>query len=126
MNRPTAQQHEDYILRMIRQLAGFVAALIGHGTSVEQATLNAISDAEQALVGPMADILPMMAAETAAQMLGEPMRIAAYARLLHERAALAGPDADALAARAAHLAAIARTLAPGNDPGMEELLGGWA
>lgn len=125
MTTRSTQQHEDYILRLIRQMAGFAAALVGRGVKVEQATLDAISDAERALLGPMADILPRMDADTAAQMLGEPLRIAAYARLLHERAALGGPEAEALAARAAHLAALARAQAPGNDPQFEELLGGW-
>lgn len=92
-----------------------------------QATLTAIAGAERALLGPMGAVVPRVDAETAAQMLGEPLRIAAYARLLHERAgASTGAEADALAARAAHMAAAARTRSPADDPGVEEFIGGWS
>ncbi|MBB4639558.1 hypothetical protein [Longimicrobium terrae] len=109
----------DQILRLMRDLTQALQA------ARTENPLDALRDAERALLGPMADIVPRMDADTAAQMLGEPLRIAAFARLLHERAALGGPGAKALAARAVHMAAAARARLPADDPGVEDFIGGW-
>jgi hypothetical protein len=120
---------DDYLLRIIQQMGAVLARMLGlkNGGQVHEA-LQTLDDAEGELLGPMAEVVPRVDSATAAHMLGEPQRIAAWARLLHERAALlrlAGDEAGAALAaqRAAELAAEAQARAGGYATAVRELLG---
>ncbi|HST61418.1 MAG TPA: hypothetical protein VLK84_22120 [Longimicrobium sp.] len=120
---------EDYLLRMIQQMGAVLARMLGlkNGGQVQEA-LQTLDDAEGELLGPMAQVVPRLDSATAAHVLGEPQRIAAWARLLHERADLlrmAGDDAGArlAAQRAVELAAEAQARAAGYEKAVRELLG---
>lgn len=120
---------EDLLLRLIRQMGAVMARMLGlkNGGQVQEA-LQTLDDAEGELLGPMAQVVPRLDSATAAHVLGEPQRIAAWARLLHERADLlriAGDDAGAslAARRALELAAEAQARAAGYEKAVRELLG---
>jgi hypothetical protein len=120
---------DDYLLRIIQQMGAVLARMLGlkNGGQVQEA-LQTLDDAEGELLGPQAEVVPRVDSATAAHILGEPQRIAAWARLLHERAGLlrlAGDDAGAAlsASRAAELAAEAWTRAAGYETAVRELLG---
>ncbi|HVH11397.1 MAG TPA: hypothetical protein VM759_00025 [Longimicrobium sp.] len=120
---------DDWLLREMRLLGSVLARMLGqkNGGQLHEA-LQTLDDAEGELLGAMVDVAPRVDAATAAHMLREPLRIAGWARLLHERADLlhqAG-DADgaALAAhRALELAAEAQARAEGHESAVRELLG---
>jgi hypothetical protein len=123
---------EDYLLRIIRQMGAVLARMLGlkNGGQVQEA-LQTLDDAEGELLGPMAQVVPRLDSATAAHVLGEPQRIAAWARLLHERAGLlrmAGDEAGAAltAGRARELAAEAQARAAGYEKAVRELLGSLA
>jgi hypothetical protein len=120
---------DDYLLRIIQQMGAVLARMLGlkNGGQVHEA-LQTLDDAEGELLGPQAEVVPRVDSATAAHILGEPQRIAAYARLLHERAALlrlAGDEAGAALAaqRAIELAAEAKARAGGYATAVRELLG---
>lgn len=120
---------DDWLLRELRMLGAVLARMLGlkNGGQLREAR-QALDDAEGELLGPLAQVAPRVDAATAAHMISEPRRIAAWARLLHERAdllRLAGDDgAAALAAgRARELAAQAWTRAEGHESAVRELLG---
>jgi Tfp pilus assembly protein PilN len=125
---PVSSQ-EDYLLRMLRQMGAVLARMLGlkNGGQVHEA-LQSVDHAEGELLGPLAEVVPRVDSATAAHIVGHPLRIAAWARLLHERAdllRLAGDAAGAaLAATRAHeLAAEARARAEGYESDVRELLG---
>ena len=79
----------------------------------------------------MAQVVPRLDSATAAHVLGEPLRIAAWARLLHERAGLlrmAGDEegASLVSRRARELAAEAQGRSLGYEKAVRELLGALA
>jgi hypothetical protein len=120
---------DDYLLRIIQQMGAVLARMLGlkNGGQVHEA-LQTLDDAEGELLGPQAEVVPRVDSATAAHILGEPQRIAAWARLLHERAALlrlAGDEAGAALAaqRAIELAAEAQARAGGYATAVRELLG---
>ncbi len=120
---------EDYLLRIIRQMGAVLARMLGlkNGGQVHEA-MQALDDAEGELLGPLAEVVPRVDSATAAHIVAHPLRIAAWARLLHERAdllRLAGDAAGAAltAARAAELAAEAEARAEGYESAVRELLG---
>lgn len=120
---------EDYLLRMIRELGAVIARMLGqkNGGQVQEA-MATLDEAEGELLGAHAQVVPRVDSATAAHILAEPQRIAAWARLLHERAdllRLAGdPDGAALlAVRARELAAEARARAHGFEARVRDLLG---
>lgn len=120
---------EDYLLRMIRELGAVIARMLGqkNGGQVQEA-MATLDEAEGELLGAQAQVVPRVDSATAAHILADPQRIAAWARLLHERAdllRLAGdPDAAALlAVRARELADEARARAQGHEARVRELLG---
>jgi hypothetical protein len=124
-----ASSREDYLMRLIRQLGETIARLRGlrNGGELQEA-LRTLDDAQGELLGPLAGVVPRVDPDTAAHMLGDPQRIAAWARLLHERAELlrqAGDPAAADAARhhAAALARAAQTRAQGFERDVRDLLG---
>lgn len=123
---------EDYLLRMIRQMGAVLARMLGlkNGGQVHEA-LQSLDDAEGELLGPLAEVVPRVDSATAAHIVSQPLRIAAWARLLHERAdllRLAGDAAGAAlaAARAGELAAEAEARAEGYESAVREMLGALA
>ncbi|HVH12970.1 MAG TPA: hypothetical protein VM759_07960 [Longimicrobium sp.] len=119
---------DDWLLREMRLLGSVLARMLGqkNGGQLQEA-LQTLDDAEGELLGVMGDVAPRVDAATAAHMLREPLRIAGWARLLHERAELLRQSGDvagaALAAhRAAELAAEARARAEGHESAVRELL----
>jgi len=120
---------EDYLLRLIQRMGEVLARMLGqkNGGQVQEALLT-LDDAQGELLGPLAEVVPRVDAATAAHMLGDPHRIAAWARLLHERAGLlrlAGdPDgATAAGEGARELARAAEARAEGFERPVRELLG---
>lgn len=120
---------EDYLLRMIRELGAVMARMLGlrQGGQLHEAA-QALDDAEGELLGPLAEAVPRVDSATAAHMIGEPRRIAAWARLLHERAALlrdAGdePGAAVAAERAREMTAEAVARGEGSLSAILEILG---
>lgn len=120
---------EDYLLRMIRELSGVIAQMLGlkGGGQIHEA-MQTLDDAEGELLGPLAQAAPRVDAATAAHIIGEPQKIAAWARLLHERAdllRLAGDEAGAAvtAARAAELAREAVARGEASRSAIDEILG---
>jgi hypothetical protein len=93
---------QDYFLRMMEETAAVVARLRGMrgGGSVPEA-LEVARTSEDALLGPLAPAARAVDAATAAHIVGEPVRVAAWARLLFERAALLRECGDAAGAAAA-------------------------
>lgn len=120
---------QDALLRLIQQMTAVVAQMRGlrGGGKIDEA-LEVARTAEGELLGPVAAAATVVDAATAAQMIGEPLKAAAWARLLHERAALlrdAGDPAaaDAVEARAGELAREARARAGGDAAAIEGVLG---
>ncbi|HEX6042537.1 hypothetical protein [Longimicrobium sp.] len=120
---------EDWLLRELKLLGAVLARMLGlrNGGQLQEA-VQALDDAEGELLGPLAEVAPRVDSATAAHMVQEPRRIAAWARLLHERADLlrqAGDDAgaDVAARRARELAAEAWARAEGHEGPVRELLG---
>lgn len=121
---------EDYLLRLIREMAAVAARMLrlrADGRLDE--AMQVASDAEGELLGPLAAAANAVDAATAARLLGEPLKVAAWARLLAERAALlraAGEDAGAgaLEERAALLAAEARSRAGASRSAVDGVLAG--
>lgn len=120
---------QDALLRLIQQMAAVVAQMLGlrGGGKIDEA-LEVARTAEGELLGPVAAAATVVDAATAAQMIGEPLKVAAWARLLHERAGLlrdAGEPAaaDAVEARAGELALEARARAGGDGAAVDGVLG---
>jgi hypothetical protein len=114
---------------MMRQMGAVLARMLGlkNGGQVHEA-MQALDDAEGELLGPLAQVVPRVDSATAAHIISDPQRIAAWARLLHERAdllRLAGDAASAelAASRAGELAAQAWARAQGYESAVRELLG---
>jgi hypothetical protein len=120
---------DDWLLRELKLLGAVLARMLGlkNGGQVQEA-LQTLDDAESELLGPHADVATRVDSATAAHILSAPQRIAAWARLLHERADLlrfAGDEARAALVdqRAAELAAQAWARATGYEKADRELLG---
>jgi hypothetical protein len=120
---------DDWLVRELQMLGAVLARMLGlrNGGQVQEA-LQTLDDAEGELLGPQAAVVPRLDSATAAHIVAEPRKIAAWARLLHERADLlraTGDDAGAAAAgqRARELAAEAWARAEGFEPPVRELLG---
>jgi hypothetical protein len=121
---------DDYLLRMMRQMATVLARMLGlrNGGQLREA-LRELDDLQgELLQGPLAELVPRVDAATAAHLLADPHRIAAWARLLHERAELlrltGAEDAAAATFRqAAGLAREAAARAGGFERPVRDLLG---
>ena len=120
---------DDWLIRELQMLGAVIARMLGlkGGGQLHEAR-QALDDAEGELLGPLADVVPRLDSATAAHIVAEPRRIAAWARLLHERAdllRLAGDEASAAAleGRAGELAAEAWARAEGLEAPVRELLG---
>lgn len=119
---------DDSLLRLIRELGSIGMRIAGmRQAGQNQASLDAIADAERALLGPVADTVALLDSATAAHILGEPLRIAGWSVLLRQRAetlrTLGAPaDAALLDARAAELADHARARAEPGDHTIDDIL----
>ncbi|HEX6909656.1 MAG TPA: hypothetical protein VF142_04665 [Longimicrobium sp.] len=120
---------DDWLIRELQVLGAVIARMRGlkGGGQLHEAR-QALDDAEGELLGPLAGVVPRLDSATAAHIVAEPRRIAAWARLLHERAdllRLAGDEAGAAALeqRAAELAAEGWARAEGFEAPVRELLG---
>lgn len=123
---------DDWLVRELQVLGAVIARMLGlkGGGQLHEARA-ALDDAEGELLGPLAGVVPRLDSATAAHIVAEPRRIAAWARLLHERAdllRLAGDAAGAAALeqRAGELAAEAWARAEGFQGPVRELLGSLA
>lgn len=94
----------DYLLRLIEQTLRVLLRLAKIGR-VDDA-LREIDDATAALLGELADIVPRLDAATAAHVLGDPDRVAAWALLLARRAEAERLRGDAGAAVALERRAV--------------------
>lgn len=91
---------DDFLLRVIRQMMEVIARAVGLKREglFDQALLE-LDAASGDLLGPLATAVPLVDPATAAQMIGHPERILAYARLLAERG-----DVQRLQGRESHAA----------------------
>ena len=98
----------DVVLRWIEQLARLVARLLGRGSPGDLATArDQVDEAVASLLGPLAPILPRLEADSAAELLGDPERIFAYAQLLDLDAAIGEAMGEREAARDVRARAVA-------------------
>jgi hypothetical protein len=79
----------DVVLRWIQQAARVIARLLRSGKpgDLELARIE-LESAEEALLGPLARLIPALEAQSASVLLGDPERVLGYARLLLLRSAL--------------------------------------
>ena len=107
----SSSEKRDYILRMIAQMRQMVEALMGKvGENENPAELLAQArDSLDTLLGPMAGVVQRLDSASAAQMVNDPLIIAAWAEVVaaeaevHRTAGDAAAD-DALGRRALELA----------------------
>ncbi len=80
---------DDYILRIIEKISGMIAGIVGLKAAgqVDEA-LREVEAATALLPGPPAELLPRVDSSTAAMLLQQPAYIAAYARLVAEKASI--------------------------------------
>ena len=95
-----SSEHEDILLRQLRAVAVILARILGLRQSgqLEEARA-ALDDAYGLLLDPRDYLVRRVDARTAAQILSAPERIAAYAYLVYEEAALARDAAQVTALR---------------------------
>lgn len=98
----TSNQRKDYILRMIAQVRQLVEALMGKVRDKEGADelLAQARESIDLLLGPMAGIAPRMDSVTAAQMVGDPDVVAAWAEVTAAEGEVQRAAGDATAAAA--------------------------
>lgn len=125
----TSSEKRDYILRMIAQLRQMVEALLGKVRENESAAelLAQARESLGAVLGPMAEVVQRLDSASAAQMVGDPLILAAWAEVVAAEAAIyrAGGDAataDALRRRALELALEARQRALADIPELPPLI----
>src|SRR4051812_3258058 len=111
-------QERDYLLRMIRRLAEFIGRIVGaRNAGKHDEALRLCRDATEQMFGPLGRTLAEVDAPTAATLLANREKIAAYAELTAEEAevhALAGDERPARIARRRALELyLEATLLPG-------------
>lgn len=112
---------DDFLLRELRKVAEMIARALGfRGSGELPAARTEIDTAYTTLLGQQADLLRMLDAPSAARLIGNPKKIAAFASVTAADAALAADMGNSnaeqhLAARAESLAKEAVNLDP-NDP----------
>lgn len=104
--RTTSQ--DDYLIRLIRQMVQTILRIAGlrQGGEFEEAQ-SVIDHATGMLLGPAADTLTLLDPATAAQVVGDPDRVIAWAGLLLEQARLHQVQGDLPAAENARERALA-------------------
>lgn len=95
-----SSSHEDYLLRQLKAMSAVLARIFHLRTSgqLDEARTE-LQQAYGLLLGSEDDLARRVDPGTAAQVLGRPERIAAYARLVQEEAAQARDAAEASALR---------------------------
>lgn len=79
----------DYILRMIQAIAAAVARAMGRKATGDLVGARLeLHNATVELLGPTASMVGMVDTRTAANLVGDPKRLALWAQLLHEDAAV--------------------------------------
>jgi hypothetical protein len=98
----------DVVLRWIEQLGRLVARLLGRGSPGDLAAArDQVDEAVASLLGPLAQLLPRLEADSAAELLGDPERTFAYAQLLDLDAAVRQAMGEPEAAREVRARAVA-------------------
>ena len=101
---------EDFLLRELRRVAEMIARALGfRGSGNLPAARTEIDNAYAALLGGQSDLLRMLDTSSAARLIGNPKKIAAFARITAADAALAAANGNSNAER--HLTARALSLA---------------
>jgi hypothetical protein len=119
---PVRSSQEDFLLRELRRVAEMIARALGFSGSGDLPSARAeIDNAYKALLEGQSDLLRMLDVPSAARLIGNPKKIAAFARITAADAALAAASGNSKAER--HLAARASSLteeAVKLDPTSEE------
>jgi hypothetical protein len=90
---------QDYLLRMIEQIVQVLTRVIAMGRAGDfHEALTQLRTANELLLGPFSDVLPRLDSASAAQMLGNPDQLLAYARLISAEADVRRMMGDAAAA----------------------------
>ena len=80
---------DDYILRIVEKISGMIAAIVGLKAAGQlDDALQEVETATALLPGPTTELLPSVDSSTAATLLRQPAYIAAYARLVAEKACI--------------------------------------
>ena len=110
----------DIVLGWIAQLGRLVARLLGRGSAGDLATArDQVDEAVVSLLGPLAQILPQLEADSAAELLGDPDRIFAYAQLLDLDAVIREAAGEREAATEGRARAVALAKAAATQAGGE-------
>jgi hypothetical protein len=125
----SSSEKRDYILRMIAQLRQMVEALMGKVRDNESAAelLAQAHGSLHTLLGPMADVVQRLDSASAAQMVNDPLILAAWAEVVAaeaevHRAAGDTASADGLRRRALELALEAQQRALAEIPELSPLI----
>lgn len=101
---------EDFLLRELRRVAEMIARALGfRGSGDLPAARTEIDNAYSTLLGPQSHLLRMLDPLSAARLIGNPKKIAAFARITAADAALAADMGNSKAEQ--HLGARAVSLA---------------
>lgn len=118
----------DYLLRLIEELQQALATILRHRQEGDAETAMHSADAAvAALLGPLADVATRLDSASAAQVVNDADRLAAWARLLAEKAAIQRERGDPAATastrtRALELALEARSRGPSAAVEIEQLI----
>lgn len=98
---------KDYILQMIEQLTAAVASVVGlkEAGKLDDA-LRLVRETADGIFGPLLRTLDEVDSATAASLIGDSEKVAAYATLLAERADIYERKGDTRRARADHRRAL--------------------
>ncbi|HEX8694233.1 MAG TPA: hypothetical protein VF746_17565 [Longimicrobium sp.] len=124
----TSRERKDYILRLIRQVAQMMAAMLLRKQSGDLAgALGECRAAVGELLGPLGDLAPRLDSETAAHMVADADVLAAWAGVVAEEADVHrlrgdGPAAAAGEKRALELALEAHLRTSADRPELLALL----
>lgn len=124
---PVRSSQEDFLLRELRKVAEMVARALGfRGAGDFPAARTELDTAYTTLLGGQSDLLRMLDVPSAARLIGNAKKIAAFARITAADAALAaemgnGKGERHLKARALALAEEAVKLDPADDQAIAAL-----
>ncbi len=97
----------DYVMRLVKQLVELIAIVLRlKGAGKMNEAVQALENGCLSLLGIPYSALALVDSKSAADLLSEPTRIAAFARLLEERAAIEEESGDLLAASARRVHAL--------------------
>ncbi|HSD87530.1 MAG TPA: hypothetical protein VLB44_08440 [Kofleriaceae bacterium] len=104
-------QREDYLIRLIRQVAQFLARIAGHRDKGEHR--QALAETERAwsdVIGHPRELVDVVDTPTLASMLREPEKMRAAARLLFEEGKTRAASGDPVHATICYRRAVELTL----------------